>query len=228
MDVFVRFAWFVRECSDMMIKLGTAVAVAVLAAGTASASTVGPIFGADRIEVESDNNRPNAGGDVSNNGALDLGFILPGERVGVAGRILTAIDSWTFQTTRAWTMSLVNLDLDDNQGFDSSNILAPAGNYQPNGDTTRARFSLFDNSDPNAPTQIGSAVELTATMDGLLTGLDFSGGAGSYLLRINGALSNPGATYDIGITAPVPLPASLPLLIGGIGALAALRRRKAA
>jgi hypothetical protein len=205
----------------------SAAAMVVFAAGTASASTIAPIFDADRIAVESSGNRPSASGDINNNGALDLGLILPGEKVGIAGRIVTAVDNWTFQTTTPWTMSLVNLDLDDNQGFDSSNITNPSGSFAGNGDTTTALFSLFDASgNPDSDPALFSA-NLTATMHGLITGLNFSGGAGSYLLRIDGAAGSPGATYDIGISA-VPIPASLPLLLGGIGALAAMRRRKAA
>lgn len=206
----------------------SAAVMALLAAGTASASTVAPIFGADRIEVESSKNRPDAGGDVANNAARDLGLILPGEKVGIAGRIVTAIDNWTFQTTTPWSMFFVNLDLDDNQGFDSSNITVPANNsFAGNGDTTRANFTLLDNANPGAPVEIVSTGFLTANMHGLLTGLNFSGGAGSFLLQIDGVQGSPGATYDIGVSA-VPIPASLPLLLGGMGALAALRRRKAA
>jgi hypothetical protein len=185
-------------------------------------TSTAPLFGYDWIVVESSGNRPKSTGDVGGEG-LDVGTIAAGQNVGLAGRIVTASDTWRFTALSPWTMAFVNLDLDDNQGFDSSNIDSAFGKFAKNGDTTMAKFSLLD-GDGNPL----SSVNHTANAGGFIAEL-FSGDAGTFSLLIDGMPKSRGATYDIGVSvAAVPLPGTLPLLAAGIGGLLALRRRKAA
>lgn len=192
----------------MMKNVLSAVIVIASTAGGAAAATV-----FDRIVVESEGVRPGAIGDVPTNGAVAIGAIGGGEHIGVGGRIVTAEDAFTFSTSTAFTIKLTDLELGDgNFGFDSRDT-----SFVNNGETT-ARFSLLDSSD----VEIDFA-ELTSTDPGLLTGLHLAAGAGGYTLLIDG-LSGDGSTYDLKIST-VPVPAALPLLLGGLGALFALRRR---
>jgi hypothetical protein len=72
--------------------------------------------------------------------------------------------------------------------------------------------------------------EIDATTNGSLATLTAIGlGAGTYVLEIRGVASGTsGGTYS-GVldVVPVPLPAGLPLLITGLGALGTLTRRSA-
>lgn len=204
-----------------MIKtLLSAAAIAGFMAGTASAITVLPETNTDRTFVESDGNRPLSSGDIPAGDILDAGVVDLGETVGIAGRIRTSIDTWRFVTVSAWEMALVNLPLDDNQGFDSSQIVNPAGSYAPNGDPTSATFSLYDDS-----FTLIDSVFLTADPHGLVTGLDFTGNSGTFFLEIAGASGSVGATYDIAISA-IPLPAAGWLLISALGSVAFLGHRR--
>lgn len=196
------------------------VAAALFAATTAAA---GPVF--SPIFVESDGNRPDATGDIPSGDTLDIGVIAPEDAVGIAGRIVAATDVWEFTTENTWSISLVDLDLDDNLGFDSSDIVDPIGNFATNGDPTSAVFSIID-SDMNV---VFTSASVIATDPGELDGVSFSGEAGSFFLTVSGAPRSIGATYDLGIrVASVPLPASVLLLLGGMGALTVAGRRKKA
>ena len=158
-------------------------------------------------------------------GTLYVGTVGSGQSVGLAGRIVTAVDTWMFTTLTDWSISFVDLMIDDQQYFDSSDITDPAGSFAGNGDTTTAIFSIFQEGIVEA---VYSAT-ITAKLGGVGTEglLDYSGEAGVFTLVIDGQRGSPGATYDIGISA-VPLPAAGWLLLAGVGGLAAMKRRKKA
>ena len=188
------------------------IAAALVAAFTASGAT-GATF--DQIFVESNGKRADANGDVPTNNAAPIGAFGAGEHIGIGGRIVTAEDAFTFSTSNAFTIKLTNLGIDSNFGFDSGDLFGNNG-------VTTARFSLLDSSD----VEIDFA-ELTSTDPGLLSGLHLAGGAGDDTLLIDG-LSGGGSTYDLKLStapAPIPVQAALPLLLSGVGALAAFRRR---
>ncbi|MEM8774354.1 MAG: VPLPA-CTERM sorting domain-containing protein [Pseudomonadota bacterium] len=198
-----------------MNKISMTIAAVLFSATSAVATTFNPIV------IESNGNRPGAGGDITS--TLDLGVIAPNTDVGIAGRIVTAVDTWSFETLTPWSISFVDLPIDDQQFFDSSDITNPAGNFASNGDTTSAIFSIFE---------VGNATalfsqEITATDGGVGTEnlLNFSGLAGSFILEIDGQPGSPGATYDIGISS-VPLPAAAWLLLAGVGGLSVMKRRR--
>ena len=206
-----------------MNKFALVLGALALSAGSAMATTFDPIF------VESSGNRPSSEGDITGTRVItpDIGA---GDAVGLAGRIVNAVDKWEFTVLRGWSIGFVDLDLDDQKFFDSSNITDPCAGCEDNGDVTSAIFSIFEASD------LSTAIFTTNSIDAVNgggtenTALDFVGVAGTYVLKIDGSqasTNNPGATYDIGITA-VPLPAAGWMLIAGLGGLAAMRRRKKA
>ncbi|AEI94189.1 hypothetical protein RLO149_c022130 [Roseobacter litoralis Och 149] len=198
-----------------MDKYLMTLSAALLSASGAMAATFDPIY------IESTGNRPNATGDIT--GVLDLGLIAAGSDVGVAGRIVTAVDTWKFQTDTGWFIRFVDLPIDDQLFFDSSNIINPVGSFAGNGDTTTAIFSILDATDSSV--LFTNTVTAAALGAGTENALDFTGVAGSFLLKIDGQSSSPGATYDIGIST-VPLPAAAWLLLAGVGGLVAVKRRQ--
>ena len=169
----------------------------------------------NRLFVESNGHRPMASGDIS--GYHDLGLFAAGEAVGIGGRIVGGVDIWQFTAQTPFRLFLTDLPIDDNEGFDHSSLGRP---YANNGQTT-ATFSLTEGTNTLFSTTLTST-----SADGLLAGFDFEGGPGTYRLLIDGQRGR-GATYDLALVAPVPIPATLPLLLGGLGAMAALYRRKA-
>ena len=198
-----------------MNKFLLTLGAAAISASGAMAATFDPIY------IESTGNRPGSTGDIT--GVTDIGLIGPSLSVGIAGRIVTAVDTWSFQTNTAWSIGFVDLPIDDQQFFDSSDITNPVGNFAGNGDPTSAIFSIIDASDNSV---LFSNLVL-ATDGGLGTenALDYTGVAGSFFLKIDGQSGSPGATYDIGLTT-VPLPAAGLLLLAGVGGLGALKRRQ--
>lgn len=169
--------------------------------------------------IESDNYRPGSPGDAV---TLDLGVLSPDLTVGISGRIVSAEDVFSFSTTGGFTMEFASLLGDGVEGFDST--FDRATNKDRTGKT--ATFSLTGQSDvafaSDAPnTAPGSFIF------GSLTGGDF-------IFTIDGTDSF-GSAYDIILrtlpasgpgTSPVPVPAALPLLAGGVAALTLMRRRK--
>ena len=203
-----------------------AIGALAFSASTAFAATYDP------VNVESNGNRPDAGGDQSGPATvIDPNPIGEGQNVGIAGRIVNAVDQWSFTTEVAWSISFVDLDIDDQAFFDSSDITNPpsGGGFNPagNGDPTVAIFSILLESDNSVLYSTGpiAATAAGAGTEGLL---DYTGVAGTYILKIDGSGQqggNEGATYDIGIST-VPVPAAGLLLMAGVGGLAALKRRR--
>lgn len=193
----------------------TSLSAVLLPASGAMAATFDPIY------IESSDNRPGATGDIS--GESDLGLIAAGSHVGIAGRIVTAVDTWEFQTDTRWFIRFVDLPIDDQLYFDSSNITDPVGGFANNADTTTAIFSIFDASDNSL--LFSNTITAAAFGAGTQSEIDYTGTAGSFVLKIDGQNGSPGATYDIGIST-VPLPAAAWLLMFGVGGLAAVKRRK--
>ncbi len=200
-----------------MNRITMAIGALALSATSAMSATYDPTF------VESSGNRPFSEGDIT--GVRDIGTIDAGESVGIAGRIVRAVDTWSFTTVTDWMISFVDLAIDDQQFFDSSNIEVPEGDFASNDDTTTAIFSIFQEGIAEA---VYSAT-ITATKGGVGTEdlLSYNGGAGVFTLVIDGQPRSPGATYDIGVST-VPLPAAGWLLFAGVGGLAAMKRRKKA
>ncbi|WP_131802808.1 VPLPA-CTERM sorting domain-containing protein [Cognatiyoonia sediminum] len=197
------------------ILASTSLSAVLLPGSGATAATF------DAIYIESTDNRPGSTGDIS--GANDLGLIADGSQIGIAGRIVSAEDMWRFQTDAGWVIGFVDLPIDDQLYFDSSNITNPIGDFADNADTTTAIFSIFDASDNSL--LFSNTISAAAFGVGTQSELDYSGTAGSFLLRIDGQDGSPGATYDIGIST-VPLPGAVWLLLAGVGGLAAMKRRK--
>lgn len=191
-----------------------ALAASLVLPGSAFALTV-----PDFLFVESNGFRNLSTADVST--SADLGNIGPGVTYGIAGRIVDAQDTFTFTTTTAFSLTFVDLadtngvDLDAGVGFDST--------FQPLAGPALTDFVLTDSNN------ISNSVTLTSPQ-GAGTVIFADVAPGSYTFLIDGSLSQGiASTYDIALeTAPIPLPAALPLLVGGIGTLVALRRRKRA
>ncbi|MEO9574259.1 MAG: VPLPA-CTERM sorting domain-containing protein [Tateyamaria sp.] len=199
----------------MMNKVLMTISAILMSASGAMAATFDPIY------IESTGNRPDATGDIT--GTTDLGLITSGADVGIAGRIVTAVDKWRFQTNTGWFIRFVDLPIDDQLYFDSSDITNPAGSFAGNGDTTTAIFSILDATDDSV--LFTNTVTAAAFGAGTENALDFTGTAGSFILKIDGQNGSPGATYDIGLST-VPLPAAAWLLLAGVGGLAAVKRRQ--
>lgn len=189
-------------------------ALAIIAPLSAQAGIVDLQF------VESSNKRPGAMGDAS---TLDIGALSPDLTVGISGRIVSSKDVFTFATTGGFTMEFASLLGDGVEGFDS----------------TFDRATSTDRSGKTATFRLTGQADVSFASDARNTrpgDLIFSvANGGDYTFTIDGTDSF-GSAYDIilrtdadsgPVTTPVPVPAALPLLAGGVGALAWLRRRKA-
>lgn len=192
-------------------------ACSMIAATAGSAATVTP----DTLIIESNQNR----GDGSSTGDIvtaDFGDIT-GLTAGWAGRIVNATDSVTFSTNNAFNVDFVNLtdllgvDIDNCEGFDGSDCSVGSANNE-NG--RLARFILDDGVNPALMIDFTSSVAAG-------TNIFSNVAAGNYTFTIDGISGAAGSAYDIAISA-VPVPAAGLLLLGGLGGLAALRRRKQA
>ncbi|MEM6891991.1 MAG: VPLPA-CTERM sorting domain-containing protein [Pseudomonadota bacterium] len=176
-------------------------AVALLAlASSAFASTI-------RVYDES------IDGDASNwrASATELGMIGAGETVTVIGSVDEAAndktDFYAFSVAIGYTVSLSDIFV--SAGTTGWRLFRDDGVFNWRGD----RLASVD-------------------VSGVQNDLFGSVAAGSYFIRVVEKDEDVSANYTFNIEAnslpPVPLPAGLSLLIGGIGALAFLRRRKSA
>ena len=199
------------------ILAATAMAVLGVAAGTsASAVTVQP----DVLIIESNQNRGDgsAPGDIGNSDSGDFGLITG--TAGIAGRIVNAIDTFTFETAFDFNVDFVNLldtsgvDIDDCEGFDGSDCSDGSAN---NEEGRLARITLDDGF-----TTLSQ--DFTSTLPAG-TSIFSNVGAGSYTLRIEGISGSAGSAYDIAISA-VPIPAGLPLLLSAFGMAGFVMRKK--
>ncbi|MEM1360338.1 MAG: VPLPA-CTERM sorting domain-containing protein [Pseudomonadota bacterium] len=190
-----------------------------LAASLALPSSAFALTTPDFLFVESDGFRSNSTGDVTV--SADLGQVGPGTIYGIAGRIVGSMDTFTFSTKSAFSLTFVDLadtngvDLDAGVGFDST--------FQPKAGPKLTDFVLTDSNNMSSTVSLISPQGPgTVIFSGVAPGL--------YTFVIDGTQSKGVAsTYDIALTtAAVPLPAALPLLAAGIGGLVALRRRKRA
>lgn len=156
--------------------------------------------------------------DVPSMGGFDLGSLAAvGDSISIHGRIVNAVDAYTFTSATAFNVEFifggVALEaggMTDSSGFVLDDIGSDANNTSD--------FSL----------QLGMDAALMQTLTTEITGgesLIFSGGPGTYSFIIDG--SGGGALYDVRISA-VPLPAALPLLLGGMGLLGVFGRKKKA
>lgn len=195
----------------------SAVAICGAVVGTpVSAATVTP----DVLIIESDQNRGNgaAPGDVV--APADFGNIT-GLTAGIAGRIASAVDTFTFTYDTSFNLDFVNLlnengvDIDNCEGFDGSDCSIGSSN---NEDGRVAVFSLDNGVDPIL------SIEYTSTI-APGTSIFSNVGAGSYTFSIDGTSGRAGSAYDIAIS-PVPIPAGIPLLLSALGAAALIKRGK--
>lgn len=195
----------------------SAVAISILCAGmSASAATVTP----DVLIIESNKNRGNgtAPGDIT--GFEPFGDIT-GLTAGIAGRIVNAVDRFTFTYNMNFNVSFVNLlntvgvDIDDCEGFDGSDC---SGGSRNNEDGRTALFSLDNGVDP-----IHLAEFTSSTSAG--TKIFSNVAAGSYTFSIDGTTGRAGSAYDIAISA-VPVPAGFILLLSALGVTGLVTRRK--
>lgn len=227
----------------MITKLTIAAAALALAyAGAASAATLtvtesngqnrALVAGSEDLEDAAD-----AGGGFDLNALNGGGVFGGGDDVQIHGRIVSSMDQFSFEFSTGF-----NLDFD----FDGYALDA--------GGTVAAGLSGLVDQDvvvnASDPVTVSSGKEVTISLtDAMmnvvasqtfntnvssLTAADaniFSNiAAGLYTLTIDGtsgSATDVAALYDIKVSA-VPLPASVLLLMGGLGGLAAARRKRAA
>ena len=190
----------------------------VMAATSASAVTVTP----DVLIIESDENRGDGVGTIGDSVVgFDLGNI-SGQIGGIAGRIVGAVDTFTFQYDTAFNLDFVNLlnlggltDIDDCEGFDGSDCSDGSANNEPG---RTAVFSLDNGIDPALTAEFTSTVAAG-------TSIFFNVAPGTYTFKIDGTAGSAGSAYDVAISA-VPVPAGLPLLLSALGIAGLAARRK--
>ena len=207
------------EVLDMKTNFLAASALAVwsvIAGTSAPASTMTP----DVLVIESNGNRANgaAPGDIV--GIEALGDIT-GLTAGIAGRIVNAVDTFSFTYNTSFNVDFVNLldtagvDIDACEGFDGSDCSVGSKNNEPG---RTAIFSLDNGVDPVL------SVEFTSTISAG-TSIFSNVKAGTYTFAIDGTTGRAGSAYDIAISA-VPVPAGFPLLLSALGVAGLVKRRK--
>lgn len=193
-----------------LLKTLSAAATAVVIGAAANAAT---LTTPDILFIESAGFRGDGTSSDIVNG--DLGMIAPGKIAGIAGRIKNQTDSFTFETSVRFSVSFVDLadllgiDIDPSKGFDPTFVASDS--------PVSASFSLIG---PDMRSAVfTSPIAPDFTMFGNVA-------PGKYTLLIDGTIENGSSTYDIAISA-VPLPAAGVVLLGGLGLMGALKRRKA-
>ena len=138
-----------------------------------------------------------------------------GDHIFLHGRIVGAVDNYSFSSATAFTIEFIfgGLQL---EGGGSTLTSGFVYDEQGNDNDNTADFMLDDGINP--PLMAQYMTEVTGG-----NSLIFSVGPGTYDFIIDG--TGGGALYDIKITA-VPIPAALPLLLGGVGVLGLFGRKR--
>ncbi|WP_375229076.1 VPLPA-CTERM sorting domain-containing protein [Roseobacter sp. S98] len=220
--------------------LSVAFAAGLMATGASAATlTNGFTFG---VTEGNGQNRATVVGttdlDVDSTGPINLGILSAGDVFGVYGRIVGAVDRFSF-TFKAAKDFEIAFDLDGYEVFDSgksgptsfvetSGLINQAllGNENNTGGK-RVKFSLAGagGTDETFRTTNLFGPSVTDADRVLFTGTE----GGFYTFSIDGLGENTAALYDINITTtPVPLPAGVLLLVTGVAGLGFMRRRKTA
>jgi hypothetical protein len=213
-----------------------AAATAVALAAPASAATVASFTEGTRalvdgtVRINPSDTSPNPAG------AFDLlagGSLSGGESVEVYGRIVDSVDNFFFiNAATAFTVNFIfgGYDVIDGQGNVTSSTSVSGFTGEPAGQNPgkTAIFRLLDAG--NGFSEVDAA---TFTSD-VTSGPEriFSAGAGQYVFQVDGSCQGCSTIesvglYDIEISA-VPLPASVLLLLAGMGGLGVIARRKSA
>jgi len=116
---------------------------------------------------------------------------------------------------------------------DSISSTISLGSLQVAGFSERL-FNLSGNTLPTFGTPAGGAIDawstpLSGPISGTVNVLPVTTlAAGTYVLELRGTVASAGSYSGTLDVTPVPLPAALPLLLGGLGLFGAARRRRAA
>ncbi|TFL18996.1 VPLPA-CTERM sorting domain-containing protein [Jannaschia formosa] len=205
----------------MSVKLLLAAGAAAIAlAGSASAATV----------KLTETGRDQVAGTIvlSDPGAqYNLGTVTATESAAAYGRVFASQDSYNFQTTEANTeVNFVfgGLALQGGGTTAESGLLRT----DPLAAPKSVLFTLLNETAPTIFNIVGSIAFDTPRTSGNPT--IFGGfGPGNYQLLVSGQGVSGGVLYDLEFSAaPIPLPASVLLLLGAIGGLGVASRRKKA
>jgi len=206
-----------------MWKTGLAALILACAASASSAATVAFTEGArPRVDgtVKLSDVPSSAGGAydvITNDGGVLGGSFDVGDVVRIYGRIVGAVDSYTFEASTHFTIKFIF------GGYDlaNGNSVGESGFVSERVAEKTATFRLTN-------TGTGDQQSTVYTTD--ITGGDplvFKGGPGTYVFAIDGRgdQGRPIGLYDLKITA-VPLPASAFLMLAALGGVGLASRRR--
>ena len=223
-------------------KFKIAVASVLLAtfgfAGPVVAASIGytegtrqTVVGTTKITAPDTSSDPFAAFDLLDGGATVLGNALDaGEQIEIFGRIVGAIDNFLFiEAASSFEISFIFggyevYDTGTSGSISAASVSGLTGEPAGGGSTGKdVVFKLLDNANGNVELASDTFTSEKTSGDPLI----FAGGAGSYVLQIDGTSDNQVALYDVRISA-VPIPAGGLLLLTALGSVAALRRKRKA